>query len=85
VPQVDPAAYSRALMARFTNPALQHQTAQIARDGSQKPPMRLFATAAARASYGLISPHVALAVAAWLRFLQGRADDGTLLTIEDPK
>ena len=66
-------------MARFANPALQHQTAQIARDGSQKLPMRLFATAAARASYGLTSPHVALAVAAWLRFLQGRADDGTLL------
>ena len=84
-PQVDLAAYSRALMARFANPALQHQTAQIARDGSQKVPMRLFATAAARAAHGLTSPHVALAVAAWLRFLQGRADDGTPLTIEDPK
>jgi fructuronate reductase len=47
-PQVDRAAYSRALMARFANPALQHQTAQIARDGSQKLPMRLFATAARR-------------------------------------
>jgi fructuronate reductase len=84
-PHVDLAAYSRALMARFANPALQHQTAQIARDGSQKLPMRLFATAAARAACGLTSPHVALAVAAWLRFLQGRADDGTPLTIEDPK
>lgn len=84
-PQVDLAAYRGALMARFANPALQHQTAQIARDGSQKLPMRLFATAAARAACGLASPHVALAVAAWLRFLQGRADDGTPLTIEDPK
>jgi fructuronate reductase len=84
-PQVDLAAYGRALMARFANPALRHQTAQIARDGSQKLPMRLFATAAARAARGLASPHVALAVAAWLRFLQGRADDGTLLAIEDPK
>jgi fructuronate reductase len=84
-PQVDLAAYGRALMARFANPALRHQTAQIARDGSQKLPMRLFATAAARAAHGLTSPHVALAVAAWLRFLKGRADDGTPLTIEDPK
>jgi fructuronate reductase len=84
-PQVDLAAYGRALMARFANPALQHQTAQIARDGSQKLPMRLFATAAARAACGLASPHIALAVAAWLRFLQGRADDGSLLPIEDPK
>jgi fructuronate reductase len=84
-PQVDLAGYGRALMARFANPALQHRTAQIARDGSQKVPMRLFATAAARAARGLTSPHVALAVAAWLRFLQGRADDGSPLTIEDPK
>src|SRR5262249_13037886 len=38
-----------------------------------------------RAARGVTSPHVALAVAAWLRFLQGRADDGTPLTIEDPK
>jgi fructuronate reductase len=84
-PHVDVGAYGRALMARFANPALQHQTAQIARDGSQKLPMRLFATAAARAACGLTSPHVALAVAAWLRFLRGRGDDGTPLTIEDPK
>jgi fructuronate reductase len=83
--QVDPAAYGRALMARFANPALKHQTAQIARDGSQKLPMRLFATALPRGAQGLASPHVALAVAAWLRFLQGRADDGTPLTIVDPK
>jgi len=84
-PQVDLAVYRLALMARFANPALQHQTAQIARDGSQKVPMRLFAAAAARAAHGLTSPYVALAIAAWLRFLQGRADDGTPLTIEDPK
>jgi fructuronate reductase len=84
-PRVDLAAYGRALIARFANPALQHQTAQIARDGSQKLPMRLFATAAARAASGLASPHVALAVAAWLRFLKGRADDGSPLSIEDPK
>jgi fructuronate reductase len=84
-PQVDLAAYGRALMARFANPALKHQTAQIARDGSQKLPMRLFATALQRGAQGLASPHVALAVAAWLRFLQGRADDGTPLTIVDPK
>src|SRR5262249_13267704 len=83
--QVDLAAYRLALMARFANPAPPHQTAQIARDGSQKVPMRLLATAAVRAARGVTSPHVALAVAAWLRFLQGRADDGTPLTIEDPK
>jgi fructuronate reductase len=84
-PQVDLAAYGRVLMARFANPALKHQTVQIARDGSQKLPMRLFATAAARGAQGFTSPHVALAVAAWLRFLRGRAEDGTPLTIEDPK
>jgi fructuronate reductase len=84
-PQVDLVAYGRALMARFANPALRHQTAQIARDGSQKLPMRLFTTAQERVTHRLRSPHVALAVAAWLRFLQGRADDGSPLALDDPK
>jgi fructuronate reductase len=42
---VDLEAYRQALIDRFRNPALQHRTAQIAMDGSQKLPMRIFATA----------------------------------------
>ena len=40
----DLAAYKRALLERFANPALQHRTWQIAMDGSQKLPQRLLGT-----------------------------------------
>jgi len=78
-------AYQRALLRRFGNGALRHRTAQISIDGSQKVPMRILSTAQDRRAAGLPSPCVALVVAAWLRFLQGRRDDGSSLTMDDPK
>jgi fructuronate reductase len=82
---VDPAAYRTALLTRFANPALRHRTAQIAMDGSQKLPQRLFAPALDRIAAGQAAPRIALGVAAWLRFLQGKADDGTALGLNDPQ
>lgn len=82
---VDLAAYRRALLARFANPALHHRTAQIAMDGSQKLPQRLFAPALARLEAGQDVPRIALGVAAWLRYLQGHCDDGSPLVVDDPR
>jgi fructuronate reductase len=81
----DVAAYQSALLRRFSNKALRHCTAQIAIDGSQKIPMRLLGTAQDRNAAGLTSPSVAMAVAAWLRFLQGRSEQGGELALDDPK
>lgn len=77
-------AYRRALLERFANPALEHRTAQIAADGSQKLPERLFAPALDLLHSGRPLPCIAFAVAAWLRFLRGVADDGTRLALDDP-
>jgi fructuronate reductase len=82
---VDLDGYRDALLTRFANPALRHRTAQIAMDGSQKLPQRLFAPALARLAAGQTAPRIALGVAAWLRFLQGRADDGKALALDDPQ
>ncbi len=82
---VDLAGYRRALLTRFSNPALRHRTAQIAMDGSQKLPQRLFAPAIERLNAGLGAPRIALGVAAWLRFLQGRRDAGVELLVDDLK
>lgn len=82
---VDLRAHRSALLKRFATPALRHRTAQVAMDGSQKMPQRLFATALDRLAGGLDVPCVALATAAWLRFLQGRSDDGSPLSLDDPK
>jgi fructuronate reductase len=81
---VDLANYGRALLERFRNPALQHRTAQIAMDGSQKLPMRIFATALDRIANGQTAPCMALVTAAWLRFLQQRDDSGSPLAVDDP-
>ncbi|MCX4141833.1 mannitol dehydrogenase family protein [Paraburkholderia sp. SEWSISQ10-3 4] len=80
----DLAAYRDALLERYTNPALKHRCAQIAMDGSQKIPPRLLATIAARIGAGQPFTRLALAIAAWMMFLCGHADDGTRYEISDP-
>lgn len=83
-PGLDVAAYRSALMQRFTNPALQHRTRQIAMDGSQKLPQRLLAPIAARRAKGLDVDALALAVAAWMRWQGGRDDSGAAHVVDDP-
>ncbi|GLU34805.1 mannitol dehydrogenase family protein [Trinickia caryophylli] len=80
----DTNAYRDALLERFANPALKHRCAQIAMDGSQKIPPRLLAPIAERLASGQPFARLALALAAWMRFVQGRADDGTRYEISDP-
>lgn len=77
-------AYRDALLARYANPALKHRCAQIAMDGSQKIPPRLLGTIAARIEAGQPFTRLALAIAAWMMFLRGHADDGTRYEISDP-
>jgi fructuronate reductase len=76
--------YRAALLARFANPALAHQTRQIAMDGSQKLPQRLLGTLRERLAAGLPVAHLALAVAAWLRCLRGLDDAGRSFAVDDP-
>ncbi|AGH50138.1 D-mannnonate oxidoreductase [Sphingomonas sp. MM-1] len=83
-PGLDIPAYRAALMARFANSSLQHRTRQIAMDGSQKLPQRLLAPIAARLDRGLPVEALALAVAAWMRWQDGRDDSGAIFTVDDP-
>ncbi|CAN7394060.1 mannitol dehydrogenase family protein [Trinickia sp. LjRoot230] len=77
-------AYRDALLHRYANPALKHRCAQIAMDGSQKIPQRLLAPIAERLAAQQPFARLALAVAAWMQFLRGQADDGTRFEINDP-
>jgi fructuronate reductase len=83
-PGLDLRAYRESLMARFANAALQHCLRQIAMDGSQKLPQRLLAPLSERAARGQPYDMLALAVAAWMRWQGGRADDGSVFSVEDP-
>jgi fructuronate reductase len=64
---LDPESYVAALTERFDNTALQHRTAQIAYDGSQKLPQRIIGSALDRLAAGAGADHLMLAVAAWIR------------------
>ncbi|MFO0235553.1 MAG: mannitol dehydrogenase family protein [Burkholderiales bacterium] len=77
-------AYGARLLGRFANPALRHRLLQIAMDGSRKLPQRLVATLLDARRAGL--PHDAplLAVAAWIRFCDGRDEAGGGLPLDDP-
>lgn len=83
-PGLDIPAYRAALMARFANPALGHRTLQIAMDGSQKLPQRLLVPIAERRARGLPIDALALAVAAWMRWQDGRDDRGAPYVVDDP-
>ncbi|WP_030158164.1 mannitol dehydrogenase family protein [Glycomyces sp. NRRL B-16210] len=85
----DTHAYGESVLERFRNPAIRHRCLQIAMDGSQKLPQRLFATIADLAQADPAGNTVdldliALPVAAWTRFCAGRSDAGAELPLDDP-
>lgn len=83
-PGVDLAAYQRALVERFSNPALPHRTQQIAMDGSQKLPQRLLGTVRDNLAAGREVGLLALAVAGWMRYVSGVDEAGRPIKVTDP-
>jgi len=80
----DVAAYQVQLVERFKNAALNHLTAQIAQDGSQKIPQRWLATLRTRLAEGEDINILALAIAGWFRYLHLVRDSGERFNISDP-
>jgi fructuronate reductase len=83
-PRVDLGSYKRSLLARFSNTALHHRTWQIAMDGSQKLPQRLLGTVRDRLATGAPIPHLALGIAAWMRYVSGVDERGHHIDVRDP-
>lgn len=73
--------YAQAVFTRFRNPAIVHRLAQIAIDGSQKLPYRLFDSVVAARKDGRRIDRLLLPVAAWMRWIS-RAPDAA--AIADP-
>ncbi len=82
---VDFDAYADDLAERFRNPHLGHETYQIAMDGSEKMPQRVFAPALEALHRGQSLAPFAFATAAWIRYTFGRTDDGTTYALRDPR
>ncbi|AGZ43317.1 mannitol dehydrogenase domain protein [Actinoplanes friuliensis DSM 7358] len=83
-PGVSVVGYGASVLERFANPAIAHATRQVAMDGSQKLPQRVLHTILDRRAAGASPRWAALVVAAWMRFVQGRTDDGRELPLNDP-
>ncbi|KEP68946.1 D-mannonate oxidoreductase [Thioclava dalianensis] len=82
---IDLQAYRDQLLARFANRAIAHRTAQIAMDGTQKLPQRIFAPAVDTLRAGGDLSAFAFATAVWMRYALGRHEDGTSYTLNDPR
>ena len=85
LPGIDLCAYARQLLSRFANPAIAHETYQIAMDGTEKLPQRILAPALEAREKGLNVRPFAFAVATWMRYCLGRLDDGTRFALRDPR
>ncbi|MFF5077171.1 mannitol dehydrogenase family protein [Actinoplanes sp. NPDC000266] len=83
-PGVDTSAYGEEVLTRFANPAIAYRTLQVAGDGSQKLPQRVLHTIQDCRKASAMPRWAALVVAAWMRFVQGAADDGRALPLDDP-
>ena len=81
---LDLPSYRDQVLQRFANTAIAHRTQQVAMDGSHKLPQRLLATARERLATGAEPAWVCLAVASWMRYLGGQADDGSAMQVADP-
>jgi fructuronate reductase len=53
-------------------------------DGSQKLPQRILETVRARLAENSPIPHLALVVAAWIRYVRGRDEAGGDIDVRDP-
>jgi len=81
---VDVGAYKDSLVERFVNPAIKHLTRQIAMDGSQKLPNRTLGPVRERLAAGAPVDHLALVVAAWMRYATGVDEQGIQFEVNDP-
>ncbi|HEX7387301.1 MAG TPA: mannitol dehydrogenase family protein [Castellaniella sp.] len=82
---VDFADYAAALRQRFANPAIAHETYQIAMDGTEKLPQRILDPARDCLIGGQDLRPFAFAVAAWMRYCLGVTEQGRRYLLRDPR
>jgi fructuronate reductase len=71
--------YIESVLRRFANPAIRHELAQIAWDGSKKLPVRLLGTIRDALAAGAPVDRPCTTLAAWMHFIRRRTSAGTAL------
>lgn len=81
---IDLAGYKRTLIERFANPAIRDQLSRIGTEGSARIPK--FVLPSIREQLAQNGPIALLGftVACWFRYLQGTADNGAAMPLNDP-
>lgn len=82
---IDFGDYSNQLIDRFKNPNIAHETYQIAMDGSQKMPQRIFEPAVDAINLNVPIHPFALATAAWIEYCSGQHKNGETYSLRDPR
>ncbi|WP_071797478.1 mannitol dehydrogenase family protein [Natronohydrobacter thiooxidans] len=77
--------YASQLCERFANPAIAHETFQIAMDGTEKMPQRIFSPADDARKRGADLRPFAFATAAWMRHASRAAHDCPPYELRDPR
>lgn len=85
LPGVEFDDYASALTARFSNPSIAHETYQIATDGTQKLPQRIFQPALEAIDAHQELRPFAFATAMWMRFCLQRRDDDSRYELHDTR
>lgn len=83
-PGVSLKRYAQSLMRRYSNQSIQHLTWQIATDGSQKLPQRIFDTVTERVACKAATPGLILTIAAWMNYVHGMDEKGVEIDVRDP-
>ncbi len=76
--------YCGELLERYQNPAIEHRTWQIAMDGSQKLPQRILETVSDLIKNKSDFQGLALAIAAWIKYVSGKDLHGQTIDVRDP-
>ena len=85
LPGIDFNEYAKALVERFENPAIAHETYQVATDGTQKLPQRIFEPALNALNKEHDLRPYAFATALWMRFCLQKNDAGATYQLRDPR
>ena len=76
--------YCNELLGRYQNPEIEHRTWQIAMDGSQKLPQRILETVSDLLKSQRNFQGLALAIAAWIKYVTGIDLNGSVIDVRDP-
>jgi mannitol 2-dehydrogenase len=85
VPSIDLDTYKRTLLERFANPAINDQLGRIGTDGAARITEFVLPTVAEELRRGGPIEIGAFTVAAWIRYLNGRDDNGEELPFADSR